>query len=323
MEYKNVKGFNYAPSYARNVFEEWSLFNAEVVAKELALGKAYFPKFNTIRLWLSYDEFRLNEDTFAQKFETCLQICSRLGISVIPVLFNRWHDADCDGGGMYIDHFVTDALFYNREDRFQSYIDKIVGAHKNDERILLWDTCNEPFFYYQNEFTKLIEPLELAWLQQIYDMCKEAGASQPVSVSLPLADRIEEKLEMVMDISDVVLLHPYLFDGVKSDEELQPTQEFVKWLKELKGIADKHHKPVLTTETCWGSLDDDRRAEIVKRSLAAHVECGIGYVAHALWYSRVADLHTPEDGVVGVPGSLHFINKDGTIRKGHEVFNEF
>ena len=64
---------------------------------------------------------------------------------------------------------------------------------------------------------------------------------------------------------------------------------------------------------------------------------GIGIIAHALHYSRVADLHDPVDGPVGwkepmdfsdihmemspYPGNMCFIKKDGTLREGHEAFN--
>jgi hypothetical protein len=30
---------------------------------------------------------------------------------------------------------------------FKEYFDIIVGEHKNDKRILVWDLCNEPFSY--------------------------------------------------------------------------------------------------------------------------------------------------------------------------------
>lgn len=319
IDYKDIRGFNYQPSYARTGFEAWSLFDEEVVAKELALGKAYFPKINTIRLWLSFDEFRLNEDVFADKFEACLQICDKLGMRVVPVLFNRWHDDMQDWGGLYIDQIITNSNHgYGCENRFDAYIEKIVAAHKDDARILLWDTCNEPFYYGKNEFTDIIRPYEAAWLRKIYAMCKDAGAVQPVSVSSLFPSR--EVLTDVADISDVFLLHPYFFSP---KEELLSVESCVAELKELKSVATEYGKPVLTSETCWGSFDDDRRAEMVKRTLWAHRECGIGYIAHALWYSRVPDLHTQEDGPVGNAENLCFINKDGTIRKGHEVFNEY
>jgi hypothetical protein len=49
----------------------------------------------------------------------------------------------------------------------------------------------------------------------------------------------------------------------------------------------------------------------------------IGFIPHALPHSLVADLHLPQYGPVGPPGDLRFINADGSLRKGHELYNEF
>ena len=50
---------------------------------------------------------------------------------------------------------------------------------------------------------------------------------------------------------------------------------------------------------------------------------GIGFTVHALHYSLVADLHHDDWGPVGHPEGLHFIEADGSLRAGHEAFNEF
>ena len=42
-----------------------------------------------------------------------------------------------------------------------------------------------------------------------------------------------------------------------------------------------------------------------------------------LQHSLVADLHYPGYGPIGTPEVTHFVNPDGTPRKGHEAFNEF
>jgi hypothetical protein len=49
----------------------------------------------------------------------------------------------------------------------------------------------------------------------------------------------------------------------------------------------------------------------------------IGIIPHALHHSLVADLHLPEYGPVGGAGDLRFINADGSLRKGHDVYNQF
>ena len=50
---------------------------------------------------------------------------------------------------------------------------------------------------------------------------------------------------------------------------------------------------------------------------------GIGWLAYLLHHSLIADAHRPEQGPLGAPGNLLFIEADGTLRPGHEAFNEF
>lgn len=320
-DYSTVRGFNYQPSYAWNSYEAWRFFDASIFKRELTLGKKFFPKFNTVRLWLSYDAFRYEEDRQAENFEAVLKICEQLGIKAIPVLFNRWHDATLDNGGIYYTQMVPGSCWCATETMFDSYIEKIVKAHKEDDRILIWDICNEPFAYGSNkEFVDIIKPYEFAWLRKIYKMCKDAGAEQPVSLShsSPYTPVIEE----VADISDVFLVHPYYYYN-ENDLKNKPLDGFRDWMKSYEALSKKYNKPVLTTETCWGSLDDAIRAEVIENTLSVHREFNMGFIVHALHYSFVADLHNPEDAPTSFPGNLAFINKDDSLRKGHDIFNRF
>ena len=55
-EFSHIRGFNYQPSYGSHGLEIWGYgFDIAKIERELGLGKRYFPKINTIRLWLSYD----------------------------------------------------------------------------------------------------------------------------------------------------------------------------------------------------------------------------------------------------------------------------
>lgn len=323
MDFSKVKGFNYQPGFAYNSYEAWRFFDADTMQREIGRGKRYFPKTNAIRLWLSYDAFRYEEDRQAENFETALKILDGLGLKALPVLFNCWHDGFMDNGGIYINQIVPGSCRCSNgfEVMYDSFVEKIVGAHAKDDRIIAWDICNEPFSYGYNErFAKIVKPYEFSWLEKIYKMCKAAGAAQPLAVSLCM-DPFEDN-ELVAHISDIAMIHPYYYF---CDEDIKNKSYagYVELLKKYKAFAAAHGKQVLTTEVCWGSLDDLKRAEIVRLSLSAHAECGIGFIVHALNYSHVADLHDAQDGVVGSPGNLAFIDKEGKIRKGHEVFNEF
>lgn len=324
-DYGDIVGFNYHPSYAWNSYETWRLFDAGVIEREIALGKRYFPKMNTVRLWLSYDAFRYEEDRQAENFETALRICAKYGLKTVVCLFNCWHDSVMDNGGIYHPQMIDGSVWSAVQDRFDSYFEKIVGRHADDDRILIWDICNEPYSYGGNrEYREFMEPHETAWLRRMADMCREAGAKQPRGISAYASskDPGSEWIEKTADFTDILLVHPYYY---YSDDDVRnlPPEGFDRLLERCRELSRKYGKPVLTTETCWGSGSDRVRAEIVERTLTAHKKARIGYLAHALHWSHVADLHGEGDGPYGGPGNLAFITKDGRIREGHEVFNRF
>jgi len=321
-DYSNIIGFNYQPSYAFNSYEAWRFFDADIFDREIGLGKKYFPKMNTIRLWLSYDAFRYEEDRQADNFEEALKICDKYDCKAIVCLFNCWHDHVMDNGGIYHPMMIPGSIWCAKENMFDSYIEKIVAPHKDDTRVLIWDICNEPYSYGNNtEYYSFMEPYETAWLKKMCDMCHAAGVTQPCGISNFAGEGELERHKKVADFVDIFLVHPYFVD-VKDVKEVSQ-EEFDKQLNKYIQLSREYNKPVLTTETCWGSRDNSIRTEIVARSLKAHKKANIGYVAHALHWSHVADLHDVDEGPIGTPGNLMFITRDDKIREGHEIFNEF
>lgn len=326
MDYSYVRGFNYQPSYASTTLEAWQYFDADIIKKELENGKKYFPKFNTVRLWLSWDSYFRKPDIFKKNFETLLEICGGLGLKSIPILFNRWHDANgYDVGGVYLDNLIPGHWTYYR-DKYLKYAADIISSHKNDDRILIWDLCNEPFSYDEipdDEMFKYFEKVEMDWLTDLYKIAKEEDPDTPASVSThALFDRYG--LEKINPVSDVLLIHPYFeytdAEGIADKENRCAFEERIKLNADY---AKEVNKPMLVTETCWGAYEALPRANNTRFTLQTISKYGLGFIAHALYYSLIADLHDKEDGFIGRPGNLCFINKDGSLRKGHEVFNEF
>ena len=85
----------------------------------------------------------------------------------------------------------------------------------------------------------------------------------------------------------------------------------------------KFGKPALATECCWRSNDDSLRTDAVRAELGLLKRHGIGFLPHALHYSAVADLHRPHSWQTWDSMYMGFIEPDGSIRPGHEVYNEF
>jgi hypothetical protein len=326
METSQIKGFNYQPSYGRNGLELWRNFDAETIRRELGQGKEHFPDMNAIRLWLSWDAFayadRQERSRFCANFESVLEIANDYDLRMMPVLFNRWHNDFLDYGGIYIDHFLPDAWggawagngFSRFLARSTTYLDAVVGPHHDDERILAWDLCNEPFSYGNMQHEK-IQPLvnaEYTWLETLYARCKDLETAAPITVGAHWGTPIET----LEPISDWLSIHPYWQYG-------QDKESYERHLDADVAFAEKVSKPLISTETCWGHLDDEKRVEIIRYTLSQHVERGIGWLVYLLHHSLIADAHRPEFGRVGDPGNLAFIEADGSLRPGHNIFNEF
>lgn len=94
-------------------------------------------------------------------------------------------------------------------------------------------------------------------------------------------------------------------------------------LQHVVHYAEQVGKPIICTEACWGSLDDEARARCIEGTLSLLNKYEIGWIVYALWTSGIADLHGPEMGTVGSPGNLAFVMADGSLRTHHDVINHF
>ena len=103
-----------------------------------------------------------------------------------------------------------------------------------------------------------------------------------------------------------------------------PTPEALEErLDESISAINRTGKPALVTECCGGRLDDAERVGFIKVALAAFQARRLGFMPHLLHHTLVADGHRPEHGHVGVAGYMAFIEADGRLRAGHDVFNAY
>jgi hypothetical protein len=237
----------------------------------------------------------------------------------MPVLFNRWHDPALDYGGIYIDHFLPNASWVQRIDQPAAYTEAIVGAHATDERIFAWDLCNEPFSYScPPEAIPGIVDAELAWLTRMHAIAKAGGAQAPITVGIHAGHGIEG-IRQVEPLSDVLSIHPYwTYNSPPHDKGA-----YERALDDYVRFAEMVGKPLIATETCWGAVDDQTRVEIIRYTLGELKKRDIGWLVYLLHHSLIADAHRPGYGPVSAPGNLAFIEADGSLRPGHDAYNEF
>ena len=150
----------------------------------------------------------------------------------------------------------------------------------------------------------------------VYGKCKELGTQAPLTVgSVPIV-KIVKILESV---SDVLSFHPYFAWNVW----VKTRREYEDNLDETVELANEVCKPLIATETGWGTLDDKRRIETLTVELDGLVKRSIGFTAHLLHHTLVADGHRPEYGPITTAGYMAFIEADGSLRKDHDIYNDF
>jgi len=319
MDWATIKGFNYQPSWGSSGFEIWRNFDAERMGHELALGRLYFPRMNAIRLWLSHDAWTRSPEKFETAFSAALRVAEKHSLRVMPVLFNRWHDATLDYGGVYLDHFLPKASWVQARDRTAEFAEAVFTAHAADSRVFAWDLCNEPFSYgcAPAEIPEIVKA-EFAWLEKTYRIGTRCGVKAPITVGIHPGHGIEG-IRQIEPISDILSIHPYwTLDSPPHDKGA-----YEKLLDDYVRFAERAGKPLLATETCWGATDDAKRVEIIRYTLGELKNRRIGWLVYVLHHSLIADAHRIEFGPLSTPGNLAFIEADGTLRPGHEVFNEF
>jgi len=311
--YESVRGFNYQPSWGSCGLETFGPdCDADLVAVEMGRGKRYFPGINTLRIWLSHQAFlRYGADAFLPRLEAMLAAGDVLGLKFVVTLFNGWHSWPPFGG--ITREQINWANAECATDVFTPYVEAVVGAHAKDPRVLLWDLCNEPT---NSTGSESDQASIIKWLTEMGHCVRANGAAAPICVgALPGLDQVK----LVEPICDVITWHPYYAwnSWIKTRE---------RFLADLDSIVDFIRctgKPMLVTETGWGAMDDAKRAEVLGVELGAFRERGLGFLVHLLHHTLVADGHRPAYGPISQAGYMAVIEADGSLRAGHDVFNNY
>ena len=292
--YRDIRGFNYQPSYEATGYSIWRQFQPEKFDTELGNGKKFFPKFNAVRYWLSFDAFAVDPAGFAEHFETAVAIAHRHGLrrhsNAVQQLAQRagvWRH--CRREAAYTG-LSTTAKRERPPTTCSGPTWRRLSAHMR-RTIAFWrGICAT------NRTITATGHSSRNGSTHTYGLCKELGATQPVSVS------VQSQVQSVDAISDLFMIHPYFATADK--------------LGEIVSFARQSNKGVLATECCWGSLDDAERVQHVVSDCGALAQAGIGFMPHALHESLVADLHRPQFGVISSASSMHFVAMDGSLRAG-------
>lgn len=204
------------------------------------------------------------------------------------------------------------------EQVFTDYLTDVVGRHRDDDRVYLWDLCNEPSWA-ATSTTKQAPSgrLSCAGSAGAETFCRAVGAIQPLTVG---NYTYATAVALTEPLSDVISFHPYyIWNLDPAEQTMAAKREFEHHLDTCSAIAAAAGKDLLATETVCGARDDTTHVEVMRYTLGELVKRDIGFTVHALHHRRVSDLHRDAYGPVGPPECLHFIEADGRLRAGHDA----
>ena len=235
-------GCNFLPSTAINQLEMFQddTFDLDTIKKEISWASDL--RFNTLRIYL-HDLLWSNSKNLTSKLNLVLDVCASKNIKPILVLFDDCHRAYPKLGkqpkpikgvhnsgwkqspGMKVVHDLFDGSLSKKElSNLSSYVQGVMEAHAEDERILMWDLYNEPGQFGVGE--KSVKLLDLTW-----KWAREVNPTQPLTSCLD-GSVGDEIIQLNEENSDVITFHTY------EKDKLEPT---IKRLKETQ-------RPVICTE---------------------------------------------------------------------------
>ena len=221
-------GANFVPSDAINELEMFQAptWNPKLIDHELGMAEGI--GMNTMRVFLQDQLWLADTQGFHDRLDQFLTIAQKHGIRPILVLFDSCWETDPHLGpqhppipGIHNSGWVQSPgkqrlLDHAVEPELQRYVEGVVGAFANDNRILAWDVWNEP----DNKGGDLAadEPAKVARVNQllpeVFHWARAAHPSQPLTSGLWQGNWSDPKLESAttkiqIAESDVISFHNY------------------------------------------------------------------------------------------------------------------
>jgi hypothetical protein len=296
--YAWLRGFSVVPSWGARIEEAWWFYDGARMREEVSLAKQVHA--NCIRLWIEFTAWMADPDKVTANFLDAVSAIDEAGMKTMPCLFNRWRDNLWEYGGTY-----TEDLFRSHDARLE-YVRALVTPLVNDDRVLIWDLCNEPQALDQDAE---VNKKEFAFLQLVGQTVRECGVQQPITIGA-----VDGNLGIYAPLMDVLCSHPY----DRSPEDL------AKKLATYKEEQQRHGKPFLVNETIPGGLDDLRRAELAKYYTEQLSAAGFGWLGWALREGKAISTRRDRYDGNGIDeqGFHPFFSKEGKLRNGLEFLNE-
>jgi len=250
-------GSNYIPKSAINELEMWQADTFDPAQIDLELGWAESLGMNTMRVFLHDLLWQQDAEGFRKRLDQFLSIAARHHIRPLLVLFDSCWDPLPHLGpqhppvpGVHNSGWVQSPGAAALADpsqypRLKAYVQGVVGAFANDDRILGWDVWNEPGSDQTGNYPKTEMKnsdkiaLVAALLPQAFAWAREVNSTQPLTsgvyeIDTTADENAQKAIEKIqLRESDIITFHNY--DWPESFKGM------VAWLR-------RFHRPIICTE---------------------------------------------------------------------------
>ncbi len=161
-DFSNILGAVFVPTNAINEIQHWKFYDPEINERELFYAEYY--GINGVRVYLHYFNWKYDKENLMKNLEDFLTRADNHGIKVELVFFDDCWDANPNWSfetedlapvyGRHNSRWLQSPGNAAKDDynnpngvtkaEIKQYVTDIVTAHKEDERILLWNIYNEP-----------------------------------------------------------------------------------------------------------------------------------------------------------------------------------
>lgn len=248
-------GANYVPASASNQIEMWQkdTFNIQQIDKELGWAKDI--GMNTMRVFLHDLVWDLDPAGYKDRIGQFLVVADKHGIKPMFVLFDSVWDPEPHIGpqrepaaGVHNAGWVQGPGAAALQDksqrpRLQSYVEGVIGAFANDNRVLAWDIWNEPdntngSSYGAKEPPNKVE-LVASLLEDAFKWVRGAKPAHPLTSGVWIGEwdkdeKLDNNVQRVqLKNSDIITFHNYA-----------PADDFARKAKYLA----ENGRPLICTE---------------------------------------------------------------------------
>ncbi len=235
----DIRGAVYIPAGAFNAPQMWKNFSLAETRRDFGYARAIH--LNALRIWVSYEYWRMEPGRSQTSFDQLLGAAHDSGIRVLVSLFeedgvmptpeNMWatnpadaFDIQSPGDRVTLSHDKTSW------DEPRSFVHWFMEHYRNDNRLLAIEVMNEPGN----------NPKVIPFAESMFETAKSMQGTVPLTVGSSSVRRAETFIPLGLDIIEY-------HDNFPSKPE-----EFEAGITNALAVGQKYHLPVWLTE--WQRL---------------------------------------------------------------------